>query len=46
MRLRIGRDEPRRIHELSQTVDALEAEIAELVGEVAPQLLPSLGSDR
>jgi transposase len=43
MRVRIARDELRRIRELSQTIKALEAEIAELVGQVAPQLLPEPG---
>src|SRR3954447_6119442 len=41
MRVRIARDELRRIRELSQK--ALEAEIAELVARVAPQLLPEPG---
>jgi transposase len=39
MRVRIARDELRRIRELSQTIKALEREIAELVTQVAPQLL-------
>ena len=45
MRVRIARDELRRIRELSQTIKALEAEIAGLVAEIAPQLLsePGLG---
>ena len=45
MRVRIARDELRRIRELSQTIKALEAEIAGLVAQVAPQLLsePGLG---
>ena len=45
MRVRIARDELRRIRELSQTIKALEAEIAQLVAEIAPQLLtePGLG---
>jgi transposase len=43
MRVRIARDELRRIRELSQTIKALEAEIAELVGQVAPQLLTEPG---
>ena len=45
MRVRIARDELRRIRELSQTIKALEAEIADLVAQVAPQLLsePGLG---
>src|SRR4051794_41268495 len=45
MRVRIARDELRRIRELSQTIKALEGEIAQLVAQVAPQLLyePGLG---
>src|SRR3954454_7505996 len=45
MRVRIARDELRRIRELSQTIKALETEIAGLVAEIAPQLLsePGLG---
>ena len=45
MRVRIARDELRRIRELSQTIKALEAEIAGLVAQIAPQLLtePGLG---
>src|ERR687898_1882855 len=45
MRVRIARDELRRIRELSQTIKTLEAEIAGLVARVAPQLLsePGLG---
>src|SRR5919107_2951676 len=43
MRVRIARDELRRIRELSQTIKALEAEIATLVAEVAPQLLSEPG---
>ena len=43
MRIRIARDELRRIRELSQTIKALEREIAALVGEVAPQLLTEPG---
>jgi transposase len=38
MRVRIARDELRRLRELTQTIRALEAEIAELVGRIAPQL--------
>ena len=38
-RVRIARDELRHLRELSQTIDALEAEIAELVAQAAPQLL-------
>jgi transposase len=39
MRVRIARDELRRIRELSQTIKTLEAEIARLVAQIAPQLL-------
>jgi transposase len=42
-RVRIARDELRHLRELSTTVDALEAEIADLVAEVAPQLLTEPG---
>jgi transposase len=38
-RVRIARDELRRLRELTLAVDALEAEIAALVTEVAPHLL-------
>src|SRR3954469_15185380 len=43
MRVRIARDELRRVRELSQTIKALEAEIAELVAQVAPKLLSEPG---
>jgi transposase len=43
MRVRIARDELRRIRELSQTIKALEAEIAQLVAKIAPQLLSEPG---
>ena len=45
MRVRIARDELRRIRELSHTIKALEAEIAQLVAQIAPHLLaePGLG---
>ena len=43
MRVRIARDELRRIRELSQTIKALEAEIAQLVAQIAPQLLSEPG---
>ncbi|WP_053226998.1 IS110 family transposase [Solirubrobacter soli] len=43
MRVRIARDELRRIRELSQTIKTLEAGIAKLVGQVAPQLLTEPG---
>jgi transposase len=42
-RVRIARDELRQMRELSRTVDALETEIAELVAQVAPQLLTEPG---
>ena len=42
-RVRIARDELRRIRELTHTINALEAEIAELVTQVAPQLLAEPG---
>ncbi len=43
MRVRIARDELRRIRELSQSIKALEAEIADLVAQIAPHLLPEPG---
>ena len=43
MRVRIARDELRRLRELTQAVKVLEAEIAELVAHVAPQLLAEPG---
>ena len=43
MRVRIARDELRRLRELTQAINALEGEIAELVGQVAPQLLTEPG---
>ena len=43
MRVRIARDELRRIRELSQTIKALEKDIAALVGRIAPQLLDEPG---
>jgi transposase len=43
MRVRIARDELRRIRELTQTINALEAEIAGLVAQLAPQLLAEPG---
>src|SRR6185503_7510924 len=42
-RVRIARDELRHLRELSMTVDALEAEITDLVAQVAPQLLAEPG---
>jgi len=43
MRVRIARDELRRIRELSQSIKALEREIAGLVATIAPQLLSQPG---
>jgi transposase len=43
MRVRIARDELRRLRELTQAINALETEIAQLVGQVAPQLLDEPG---
>ena len=43
MRVRIARDELRRLRELTQSVRALEAEIAQLVARIAPQLLSEPG---
>jgi transposase len=43
MRVRIARDELRRLRELTQAINALEAEIAALVAQVAPQLLAEPG---
>ena len=42
-RVRIARDELRRLRELTQTIKSLEAEIAELVASIAPQLLSEPG---
>src|SRR3954468_24951038 len=42
-RVRIARDELRRLRELTVAVDALEAEISDLVADVAPQLLGEPG---
>jgi transposase len=42
-RVRIARDELRRIAELSRAIDALEHEIAGLVAQAAPQLLDEPG---
>ena len=42
-RVRIARDELRRLRELTQTINALEREIAALVAEIAPQLLAEPG---
>jgi transposase len=42
-RVRIARDELRRMRELSHTIAALQAEIAQLVARVAPQVLAEPG---
>jgi transposase len=42
-RVGIARDELRHLRELSQTIDALETQIAELVAQAAPQLLAEPG---
>jgi len=42
-RVRIARDGLRHLRELTHTIDALEAEIAELVAQAAPQLLAEPG---
>ena len=46
MRVRIARDELRRIRELSQTIKALEREIAALVAQSRRSCSPSPASDR
>ncbi len=43
MRVRIARDELRRLRELTLAVRQLEREITELVGQIAPQLLREPG---
>ena len=43
MRVRIARDELRRLRELTQAIKALEAEIADLVAQLAPHLLAEPG---
>ena len=43
MRVRIARDELRRLRELTQAIRALETGIAQLVAQVAPQLLSEPG---
>jgi hypothetical protein len=43
MRVRIARDELRRLRELTHASNVLEAEIADLVAQVAPQLLDEPG---
>ena len=42
-RVRVARDELRRMRALTQAITALEAEIAELVAQIAPQLLAEPG---
>ncbi len=42
-RVRIARDELRRIRELTRSIDALEQELAVLVAELAPRLLAERG---
>ena len=42
-RVRIARDELRRLRELTQTIKCLEAEIGALVASIAPQLLSEPG---
>lgn len=42
-RVRVARDELRRIRELSAAIDALELEVADLVAQVAPRLLAEPG---
>src|SRR5918994_683161 len=46
MRVRVARDELRRIRELTHAIKALEAEIAGLVTAIAPQLLTEPGPRR
>jgi transposase len=43
MRVRIARDELRRIRELTQTIKQLEADISDLVSQIAPHLLSEPG---
>src|SRR5215203_3065804 len=42
-RVRIARDELRRLRELTQSIKALEAEITDLVAQIAPHLLTEPG---
>ncbi len=42
-RIRIARDELRHVRELTSSINALEAEIADLVDDVAPQLVAEPG---
>ncbi len=46
MRVRIARDELRRIRELTDTINALEREIAGLVATSRRSCSPSRASDR
>jgi Transposase IS116/IS110/IS902 family len=43
MRVRIARDELRRLRELTQAINQLEREITELIGRLAPRLLTEPG---
>jgi transposase len=43
MRVRVARDQLRRLRELTAAIKSLEAEIAALVGQLAPQLLAEPG---
>src|SRR3954454_8281795 len=43
MRVRIARDELRRMRDLTQAIKALQAEITVLVTEIAPQLVAQPG---
>src|SRR3954463_10351773 len=43
MRVRIARDELRRLRELTGAINQLEREITVLVGQIAPQLLAEPG---
>jgi transposase len=43
MRVRIARDELRRLRELTQAITGLEREITELVGQLAPRLVSEPG---
>jgi transposase len=43
MRVRIARDELRRLRELTATINSLEAELTELVTAIAPQLVAEPG---
>ena len=42
-RVRVARDELRRVRELTRSINALERELAELVGQLAPRLLAEPG---